>query len=78
MRAYLIQEGLEDFIEPLYFGAWRDEEGKIYLDLNKHLIKFSHAIREGFNQKQKAIYDLKHNKSIYLKDVSVWEFLINE
>lgn len=78
IKAYLSKEGLADSVEPLYLGAWRDEEGKIYLDMNKHLFNFTLAVREGIYQNQKAIYDLKNEKSIYLKDITPMEFLLNE
>lgn len=79
VKAYLDKEGLEDSLEPLYFGAWLNEEDNlVYLDFNKHIIFMSHAIREGFSQNQKAIYDLKNQKSIYLKELNIMEVLINE
>lgn len=79
VKSYLAKEGLEDSLEPLYFGAWYSEEDNlIYLDFNKHIINKSHAIREGIYQRQKAIYDLKNQKSIYLKDINIMELLINE
>lgn len=79
VKSYLDKVSLEDSIEPLYFGAWYSEdEGLVYLDFNKHIIFMSHAIREGLAQNQKAIYDLKNAKSIYLKDINLLELLSND
>lgn len=79
VKSYLAKKGLEDSLEPLYFGAWYSEdEGLVYLDFNKHIIFMSHAIREGLAQNQKAIYDLKNAKSIYLKDINLLELLAND
>jgi hypothetical protein len=79
VKAYLSKEDLKNSFEPLIFGGWLNEEDNlIYLDMNKHIYNFSMAVRKGFIESQKAIYDLKNEKSIYLKDVSPMEFLSNE
>jgi hypothetical protein len=79
VKAYLDKEGLEDSLEPLIFGAWLSEdEGLVYLDFNKLRFNFTHAIREAIKESQKAFYDLKNEKSIYLKDITPMEFLSNE
>ena len=78
VNAYLNKEGIEESIEPLTFGAWIDKDGLVYLDFNKLRFNFTHAFREAVKESQKAFYDLKNEKSIYLKDVSAMEFLSNE
>jgi hypothetical protein len=78
VKAYLKREGIEESIEPLTFGAWLDNEGYIYLDMNKLRFNFTQAFREAVKESQKAFYDLKNEKSIYLKDISAMEFLSNE
>jgi hypothetical protein len=79
VKSYLHKVSLEDSIEPLTFGAWLSEdEGLIYLDMNKLRFNFTHAIREAIKESQKAFYDLKNEKSIYLKDITAMEFLSNE
>ena len=79
VKAYLSKEGIEESIEPLTFGAWlNEEEGLIYLDMNSFKFNFNHAFRKAVKESQKAFYDLKNEKSIYLKDISAMEFLSNE
>ena len=78
VKAYLNKEGLEDSLERLYFGAWLDNEGYIYLDMSKHVLDFVMAIKEAIKQNQVAIYDLKKEKSIYLKDINLIEYLSYE
>jgi hypothetical protein len=79
VKAYLSKEGIEESIEPLIFGAWlNEEEGLVYLDFNKLRFNFTHAFREAVKESQKAFYDLKNEKSIYLKDITAMEFLSYE
>jgi hypothetical protein len=79
VKSYLHKVRLESSIEPLTFGAWfNQEEGLVYLDMNKLRFNFTHAFREAVKESQKAFYDLKNEKSIYLKDISAMEFLSNE
>jgi hypothetical protein len=79
VKAYLKREGIEESIEPLIFGAWlNEEEGLIYLDMNSFKFNFNHAFRKAIKESQKAFYDLKNEKSIYLKDITPMEFLSNE
>jgi hypothetical protein len=78
VKDYLDSKDLDKSIEPLIFGAWKSEEGFIYLDINKFKIKFTHAIREAIKESQVAIYDLKNEKSIYIKDITAMEFLSHE
>ena len=78
VKSYLDKVSLEDSIEPLTFGAWIDKDGLVYLDMNKLRFNFTHAFREAVKESQKAFYDLKNEKSIYLKDISAMEFLSYE
>lgn len=79
VKAYLKREGIEESIEPLTFGAWlNEEEGLVYLDMNSFKFNFNHAFRKAIKESQKAFYDLKNEKSIYLKNISAMEFLSNE
>lgn len=78
VKDYLEAKYLDKAIEPLIFGAWKSEEGFIYLDINKFKIKFTHAVREAIKESQLAIYDLKNEKSIYIKDITAMEFLSHE
>jgi len=78
VKAYLSKEGLEDELRHLYFGGWLDNEGYIYLDMNIYILDFVMAIKEAIKQNQVAIYDLKKEKSIYLKDINLIEYLSNE
>jgi hypothetical protein len=78
VKAYLNKEGLEDELRHLYFGGWLDNEGYIYLDMNIYILDFVMAIKEAIKQNQVAIYDLKKEKSIYLKDINLIEYLSNE
>jgi hypothetical protein len=78
LKAYLDKQAKEDSIEPLIFGAWIDKEGLIYLDMNKHRLKYSEAFRLSIKENQVAFYDLKNEKSIYIKDITAMEFLSYE
>jgi hypothetical protein len=78
VKAYLNKEGLEDELRRLYFGGWLDNEDYIYLDMNIYILDFVMAIKEAIKQNQVAIYDLKNEKSIYLKDINLIEYLSNE
>jgi len=78
VKAYLNKEGLEDELRHLYFGGWLDNEGYIYLDMNIYILDFVMAIKEAIKQNQVAIYDLKNEKSIYLKDINLIEYLSYE
>ena len=78
VKAYLKREGIEESIEPLTFGAWIDKDGLVYLDFNKLRFNFTHAFREAVKENQQAFYDLKNEKSIYLKDITAMEFLSYE
>jgi hypothetical protein len=79
VNAYLNKEGIEESIEPLIFGAWLNkEEGLVYLDMNSLKFNFNDAFRKAVKESQKAFYDLKNEKSIYLKDISAMEFLSYE
>lgn len=51
-----------------YIGVWIDTENKnlIYLDISKNIKKSRDAITEAKRNYQKAIYNIKDNKSIYL------------
>jgi hypothetical protein len=78
VKAYLSKEGLEGEFRRLYFGGWLDNEGYIYLDMNIYILDFVMAIKEAIKQNQLAIYDLKNEKSIYLKDINLIEYLSYE
>lgn len=51
-----------------YIGVWIDKENNnlIYLDISKNIAKSRDAITEAKRNYQKAIYNIKDNKSIYL------------
>lgn len=51
-----------------YIGVWIDTENNnlIYLDISKNISKSRDAITEAKRNYQKAIYNIKDNKSIYL------------
>ena len=51
-----------------YIGFWIDEEdnNKIYVDISKHYFKSRDAVAFGKKNCQKAIYNIKDNKTIYL------------
>ena len=55
-------------IKKTYFvGVWYNkDDGFYYLDISKHFEKLRDAKKFGEVNKQKAIYNLKDNKSIYL------------
>jgi hypothetical protein len=78
LKSYLDKQAKEDSIEPLIFGAWIDKEGLIFLDMNKHKLRYSEAFRLSIKEKQVAFYDLKNEKNIYLKDITAMEFLSYE
>lgn len=49
----------------LYIGLWL--EGDImFVDVSIHIVNYLRALEIGRNNKQKAIFDLKNNDSIYL------------
>jgi hypothetical protein len=48
-------------------GGWQDSEGNIYLDVSVKVDKLNEAKALGHLFNQKAIYDLKNNKSINLQ-----------
>ena len=48
-----------------YIGLWVDN-GLMFIDISKHIIKYARALEVARNNKQLAIYDLKNDKSIYL------------
>ena len=48
-----------------YIGLWV-ENGLMYVDISKHIIKYDRALEVARNNKQLAVYDLKNDKSIYL------------
>lgn len=51
-----------------FVGAWVDtqDNDKIYIDISKHVKSKQKAQETGRKNKQKAYYDIKNNKSIYL------------
>lgn len=55
-------------VQKTYFvGVWYNkDDGFYYLDISKHFEKLRDAKKFGEVNKQKAIYNLKDNKSIYL------------
>lgn len=55
-------------VKKTYFvGVWYNkDDGFYYLDISKHFEKLRDAKKFGEVNKQKAIYNLKDNKSIYL------------
>lgn len=51
----------------MYIGLWLDS-GIMYIDISINIIDKVEALEFGKYNKQLAIYDLKNNDSIYLKD----------
>lgn len=52
----------------LFIGGWYKCDNNIYyIELSKHINLEFEALRLGRKFKQLAIYDLKNNKSIYIK-----------
>lgn len=49
----------------LYIGLWLEDD-ITYVDVSIHIINYLRALEVGRHNKQKAIYDLKNNDSIYL------------
>lgn len=49
-----------------FVGVWVDNN-IIYLDISYHFYHYKKAFEYGTQQQQKAIYNIKENKSIYLK-----------
>jgi len=50
----------------VFIGLWI-ENNLFYIDISKHYLNKQQAIKQGVKNKQLAIYDIKNNKSIYLK-----------
>jgi hypothetical protein len=48
-----------------FLGAWLDE-GLLYIDLSMHIENKDEALKLAKDNHQKAIWDVKNNKSIYL------------
>lgn len=60
---------LDNFNNDNYFiGVWIDKKDndKIYIDISKNISSRRDAEKTAKKNLQKAIYDIKHNKSIYL------------
>lgn len=55
----------------LYIGLWVDND-IMYIDVSKHIINYLQALEVGRNNEQKAIYDLKNDKSIYLNYIKYY------
>jgi hypothetical protein len=49
-----------------YLGGWVDD-GKLYLDVSTHVDEKRNALQKGYENDQKAIYDIKRGLSIYLR-----------
>ena len=51
-----------------YIGVWIDKKDndKIYIDISKNMLNFRDAEKTARKNLQKAIYNIKDNKSIYL------------
>lgn len=49
----------------LYIGLWLEND-IMYIDISKHIIDYLEALEVARNNEQKAIYNLKNDKSIYL------------
>jgi hypothetical protein len=49
-----------------YVLGWWDHEGFIYLDISKNVLKLDLAKKIGIYQNQKAIFDIKEGKEIFL------------
>ena len=50
-----------------FFGGWIDE-GVLYLDVSRRYASRSEGIRVGFQNEQKAIYDVVNDSYIYMED----------
>lgn len=48
------------------FGVWTDEDGKRYYDIVRHIHAYSDAVKFGKDHDQKAIWDLREEKAVYL------------
>lgn len=48
-----------------FAGFWVDDD-ILYIDISKNIINKQQAIAEGLKNKQKAIYNIKENQSLYL------------
>lgn len=53
--------------EGLYIGLWL-EDNYMYIDISIHIEDKTEALETAKKNKQLAIYDLKNNDSLYLKD----------
>jgi len=55
--------------EHLFVGVWYNEEDDAYyVDINEIIENLEDALTDGRNQKQLAIFDLKTQKSIFIKN----------
>jgi hypothetical protein len=58
-----------------YVLGWWEKGGYIYLDISSNILDFENALWLGFNQNQKAIYDLENDKEIEIdKTISLTTF----
>jgi hypothetical protein len=51
-----------------YVLGWWESNGCIYLDISKNLKDLYESLKVAFNQNQRAIYDIKNDKEILLKN----------
>ena len=52
-------------------GCWyNSEDNNIYIDISINIEDKQQAIKEGVKNNQLAIYDIKNNKTIYIKKIS--------
>ena len=51
---------------PRLIGAWRDDTGKVFIDVVRVISSLDSAIAEGRRLKQQAVYDLSNEKVINL------------
>lgn len=57
---------LTDLRNYVVIGVWHDEDGTKYLDLVKHIHAYSDAIKFAKDHDQKAIYDLREEKVVFV------------
>ena len=66
-KAILQKQKIVKNYNNLFIGLWIDEND-IYIDISINIIDKTEALEFGKKNKQLAIYDLKNNDSLYLKN----------
>lgn len=55
-----------DHVWPVYLGWWKGPNGKVHLDISRHMILEDSAIYWGKYNREHAIYDLTNSREIVL------------